>query len=379
MKAQTRSLKALKKSNKAAILFRLMSGGDASRVSLAKETGLTTAAVTLLINELMAEGAVSEGDAVQRNSTGRREKMLHFEDGHCAAVSINIESDNTHVSVCTFSEVLEERIYPTSDYFAKGIDRLLDEAKELSCKYADRNVVGIGVGVIGTVDEENGVSVNSYGALENNCRIGDELKRATGLEVSVINNVRAQARALIMSADDDFMLIKHSPGIGCAVVTDGALVSGARERAGEIGHTVVKPGGELCRCGKRGCLEAYVSEMHISELYAAKTGNKLPVCEIYGAYGADFAATEIVDDCIEKLALSIGNAAMLLNPERVLVTGGIFSYGAIADKLSDTVSEVGFKGADGGGELKLAFVGAEKKIKAFSGARHIILKKIFEV
>lgn len=370
----TRSLKGLRRGNKEAVLFLLMRGGEMSRVRIASSTGLTTASVTQLVKDLIAENLVSESGEVVRNSSGRRETLLKFEGNSVAAIGVNIESDRTHISACTWDEVLREEVYPTAELFAEGTGKLNERIRELTKLCEGRKFVGTGIAVVGIADEENGISVKSYGIFPDGYRLAEEVAEGTGTHVEIINNVRAQARALMTGNEDSFMLVKHAPGVGCAVISDCSVVAGAANRAGEIGHTVVKEGGELCRCGKRGCLEAYVSEKHISALYREKTGNEMPICEIYDAYGKDVVVTEILDGCLDLLAVSIGNAAMLLNPVRVIATGGIFSREPLFYAFCKAVEKAGF-----GGAFALSRVGDDKKLKAFSGARHVILSRVFGV
>lgn len=372
--AGTRSLKGLRRGNKEAVLFLLMRGGEMSRVRIASSTGLTTASVTQLVKDLIAEGLVAESGEVPREVAGRRETLLKFEAGSVAAIGVNIESDRTHISACTWDEVLREEIYPTAELLKDGTDKLNERIRALAVLCRGKKFVGTGIAIVGLTDDEKGISLKSYGLLPDGYNLAKDIAAGTGTDVEVTNNVRAQARALMTGKEDSFMLVKHGPGVGCAVISDCAIVAGAANRAGEIGHTVVKEDGELCRCGKRGCLEAYVSERHIKALYSNKTGNEIPVSEIYDKYGEDETATEILDGCLSLLAVSIGNAAMLLNPVRVLATGGIFSREKLFDAFRAAVEKAGF-----GGSFALSRIGDDKKLKAFSGARHIMLCRVFGI
>ena len=374
MTSGTRSLKGLRRGNKAAVLFLLMREGELSRIRIAAKTGLTGASVTQLCKELISEGLVEESGEVTKSVAGRRETLLRFAGERIAAVGVNIESDNTHVSLCTWNEVLAEEIYPTQMLFERGIDKLNERIAELASACGGRKFVGVGIAASGIADERSGVSVTSYGILPDGLPLAAKVREGTGCEVSLINNVRAQARALITGCEDDFMLVKHGPGVGCAVISDGAVVSGADGKAGELGHTVAEEGGFPCRCGKRGCLETCVSEARITELYAIKTGDKVPVREIYGRFGKDDAATEIIGNCLNRLAVAIGNAAALLNPRKVLVTGGIFAGEDTFAAFRAAVEKAGF-----GGAFPLARIGDERKVKAFSGARHIMLARLLGI
>lgn len=364
--------KGLRKNNKSRILFTLACKGDSSRLALSRETGLTPASVTQLVQGLMADGAVSEGKSVRAERTGRREVPLHFEDGCYRAVGINIERDNTHISLCTYGNVISEEIYPTSEMVADGAAELLKKAA-CAVDSAGGGLLGIGVGICGAVDEKSGTSVSSYGLLPNGFPLGDELFRATRVRVLVVNNVRAQARSQIKNYDDDFMFVKHSPGLGCAFVSGGKIVDGATSSAGEIGHTVVDISGEKCRCGKRGCLETYLSDERICALYQSKTGNKLAVEQIYDSYGSDATATEILNRGMDYAALAIGNATVLSDPGRVLLTGGMFFCKPVFDGVVERLNRLGFDGD------KVSLIKNSERIKAFSGARHIIMNDIFEV
>lgn len=127
----TRSLKGLRRGNKEAVLFLLMRGGEMSRVRIASSTGLTTASVTQLVKDLIAENLVSESGEVVRNSSGRRETLLKFEGNSVAAIGVNIESDRTHISACTWDEVLREEVYPTAELLPRGRENSTRESANL--------------------------------------------------------------------------------------------------------------------------------------------------------------------------------------------------------------------------------------------------------
>lgn len=370
----SQSLKALRRGNKEAVLALFMGGERLSRVKIAAATGLTTASVTQLVRELIDEGLLVESGEIASGAAGRRETLLRFAGENVAAVGVNIESDRTHISLCSWDEVLNEEIYPTDELFTDGTDTLSERITAVAAGRGDRRFLGAGLAVAGFVDEEKGVTVGGYGLFPDGFPLAAKVAESTGAETLLVNNVRAQARALMTGADDSFMLVKHGPGVGCAVISDGAVVSGADGKAGELGHTVAEEGGFPCRCGKRGCLETCVSEARITELYAIKTGDKVPVREIYGRFGKDDAATEIIGNCLSRLAVAIGNAAALLNPRKVLVTGGIFAGEDTFDAFRAAVEKAGF-----GGAFPLARIGDERKVKAFSGARHIMLARLLGI
>lgn len=377
MNDRVKNPKSLRTNNKAAVAFRLLTKGDTSRLRLARELSLTGASITQLVRELMDEDVVSEVSSVRRNSTGRREVLLRYNDENFTAVGVNIESDRTHVSLCSYGEVISEEIVRTDSL---GMERGDVSALAgivngmLSLRPGGREAVGVGVGIAGITDDCTGVSEDSHGILPKHFSLHSALRERVDADIFVINNVCAQARALIKDSEDYFLYVKHSPGLGCALVADGKLVEGFRNRAGEIGHTVVRKNGKVCACGKRGCLETVISERSIEESAFVLLGREAGIGEIYAMYGRDPAVTELLDDCARLTALAVGNAATLTDPRRVVLTGGMFFDAALRKSFETALDELGF--SDGN---SFEFLGKDVKIKAFAGARHVLLKKIFGV
>ena len=364
--------KTLRKSNKVNIKFILWSKGDMSRLHLAKELKLTKASITQIVNDLVYEGEVEEIGNVERKGAGRPEILLRLNTKKHIAIGLNIENDKTHLSICTLDEILKDFVFNTKERINSVKDII-----ELVRPVLDRWIypyepIGIGVGIVGPVD--NGISINSYGILPNNSDIKKELEKEFNIPVKVINNIHAQARALLQGGNDNYMLIKHSPGIGCAIISNGKILGGEHSNAGEIGHSIMEINGLPCRCGKKGCLEAYCAEWHIQDLYESKSGVKVPIEEIYAKYGEDGLATKIIDDAIQPMALAIVNTSMIVDPKKILVTGGMFNneklYGVIMNKLQ----ELGMKK-----DCDISIVPQEQNIKAFAGAKDIIMNKVLEV
>ena len=364
--------KTLRKSNKVNIKFILWSKGDMSRLQLAKELKLTKASITQIVNDLVYEGEVEEIGNVEKKSAGRPEVLLRLNTKKHIAIGLNIENDKTHISICTLDTILEDYVYPTAEKI-KDVQDIIELLKPVVKKWRYPYApIGIGVGIVGIV--EKGVSVNSYGILPNNSDIKKALEAEFDMPVKVINNIHAQARVLLKGSEDNFMLIKHSPGIGCAIISNGKVLGGEHLVAGEIGHVVVEKNGLQCRCGKKGCLEAYTAEWHIEDLYYTKTNNKLSVSEIYDKYGIDKIATEILEDAIQYLVLAIANTSTIIDPKHIIVTGGLFNNDRLYDLVIERVRELGLKA-----DCDISRVADGESIKAFAGAKDIIMNKILEV
>ncbi len=142
---------------------------------------------------------------------------------------------------------------------------------------------------------------------------------------------------------NDFIVITLGTGLGSGIVLNGALVYGSDGFAGEMGHTIVVPGGRLCNCGRKGCLETYASaegirrtveellsdETRSSILREAQNGqlNGKKIAE--AAAKGDEVALEAFRITAETLGRSLGNLVTLLSPEAIIIFGGLAQAGDI--------------------------------------------------
>ena len=153
----------------------------------------------------------------------------------------------------------------------------------------------------------------------------DLLAERTGLPVALGHDVAAAA--LAECADQDGLYVSLGTGIASADVVAGRVSRGATGRAGELGHVPVWPDGEPCRCGQRGCLEAYASAAAVARRYAVRAGNALPVQEILLRVGAEPAARAVWTEAIEALAIALAHEVLVRDPRRIVFGGGLSGAG----------------------------------------------------
>lgn len=128
------------------------------------------------------------------------------------------------------------------------------------------------------------------------------------------------------------LYVTVSTGIGGGVIIDGGLNRGSRGLSGEIGHTIVASNGPLCPCGKHGCLEAVASGPAIAAAYRAASGRfheSITAADVFAhAAAGDAAAIEVLDHAIMAFGLGLANAIDLLDPDRIVIGGGVSKAGA---------------------------------------------------
>ena len=162
-----------------------------------------------------------------------------------------------------------------------------------------------------------------------------------GVPVVLGHDVSAAAEAEAALSGTDLLFVAIGTGIAGVAVFDGRAHRGATGRAGELGHLVVVPGGEMCGCGNRGCVEAYASAASIARRYRAATGDTQARAEdVVARLSRDAAADEVWRAATDALAAGIAAAVSVVDPPVVLLGGGL----AAAD--SDLLAPVRARLAD---------------------------------
>lgn len=189
-----------------------------------------------------------------------------------------------------------------------------------------QEIDAVGVTIPGLADERVWIYAPFSGI--QNFPIAEALEQEFGRPVFIENDVNACAIAegLLGACRGvrDFIWLTISNGIGGGVVLDGRIYRGAKGFSGEFGHLCVAEDGELCGCGKRGCLEAECAGPGISRFYARLTGEKIPASEIAErAEAGEPAALETFRREGKVLGRALANAANILNPARIILGGGV--------------------------------------------------------
>lgn len=195
-----------------------------------------------------------------------------------------------------------------------------------------RRPSAVGVAVPGLVEEGRGVVRAASNLGWRDLELLRLLAPEASCPVVVGHDVRAgalaEARAGAGRSAGSFVFVAVGTGIAAAVVFDGHPWAGAHSQAGEIGHLVVRPGGEPCACGRRGCVEALASAAAISRRYAAASGQLLPAQEVIKRVPTDSIARMIWEEAIEVLAEAILALHAAVDPELVVLGGGLSLAGA---------------------------------------------------
>lgn len=185
-----------------------------------------------------------------------------------------------------------------------------------------------GLAVPGVVDEHAGVGrysmILGWKAVPFVELLADlALPVAFGHDVS--SGAYAEARLGAAVGHTDWLFLALGTGVGSTFVLDGRPYRGSNGTGGELAHVMVRPGGPVCRCGKRGCLEMVASGPAIGEAYAALTGLPVEGADQVARRAAqgDPVALAVWDDAVSALAEAVATYVESMNPSLVVVGGGV--------------------------------------------------------
>lgn len=249
--------------NRTRILNAIRTSQPLSRADLSRQTGLQRSTVSLIVDELIGERWVAEGDLGQL-PRGRRPRLLYLNTDRAGIIGINIMPRLTTIALADLnSRFLAQETIPTSRDPGKFIDVLSSYVRRLIREHADIAYEGIGVSVPGRVDylAQRVVFAPNLGWQQ--VELKEQLERSTGLAVQIENAANACALAEVWTGAHegirDLTTVTVSEGIGTGIIANGHLVRGPSGAAGEFGHVCLNPQGPECKCGGRGCWEVYAS------------------------------------------------------------------------------------------------------------------------
>jgi transcriptional regulator of PTS gene len=319
-----------------------------SRAEISDTTGLSQPAVSSLTRRLLFAGALEEFGVRPSAGGGRRERELALSPDYVWVVGVGVSLHQVTVTLTDFTGAARHTrhsplIAPLSR--AALIKRLVKDVRsciaEAGGAAIPARLAGVGVALPGFVDsigdEIHWSAVFATGKVTLVRDFSGAISRELGVPVFVENdaNIRALAEQWFGQAGrmSNVAVITLEQGLGLGLVVNGELYRGRAGLAAELAHVQVESGGRQCHCGKRGCLEAYVS--HYAVVQQGQEAGLLPPGElppqaIDAAYdrfarlarGGSAPATAIFENQGRRLGAWIGNVVNLLAPQLVLLDGG---------------------------------------------------------
>ncbi|MCM3725111.1 ROK family glucokinase [Neobacillus cucumis] len=270
---------------------------------------------------------------------------------------------------------------------AKAIDEKLSQIGETKEK-----LMGIGMGAPGPVDYETGIILNVVNlGWKDNYPLKDSLEEATSLPAAVENDANCAALGEMWSGAGNgaknLVCVTLGTGVGGGVIANGSIIQGVNGAAGEIGHiTVIPSGGAPCNCGKTGCLETVASATGIVRLAeeavknsssSSKLGElfRITAKDVFdAARDNDQLAQKVLNEVSFHLGLALANIGNTLNPDKIVLGGGVSKAGDILlDSVKENFEKFAFPAVRNSTEIDIATLGNDAGVL---GAAWLIKNKL---
>jgi glucokinase len=250
---------------------------------------------------------------------------------------LGVDIGGTNIKVATVSDRGRVRVRGLIETApAEGPTRAFARIHQAARSLAARTGIhGVGVGCAGLIDARRGIlrASPNLKAWEG-AALGRLARAHFSVPVVIENDATSAAygESFVRGARGrNLVALTLGTGVGGGIVVDGRVVRGAHGYGGEIGHMTVDPDGPRCRCGARGCLEAYAGSYGVVRLARAAlrrrgrrpTGRLTPRAVMEAARSGDAAARDAVRAVGEALGIAIASMIDVVNPSIVTVGGGI--------------------------------------------------------
>lgn len=328
------SLASLRSSNEQRVLAALIDEEGLTQAAIARATRLSTASISSIVHRLAAAGRV---DVVEHNG---RSNLVRIADdvGVCVAVNFSHRHVQVVVGGLSGAAMFERKVVHLVDEDGIGSLRLAESMiasafEELSI---DQSVViGGVVGVPGPVDADDGMIghesiMPGWTDLHPAEWLGALLNCPTSLENDANLAAIGEFSTGAGRGHRNGVYVKLATGIGAGFIVGGELYRGEWGMAGELGHTSIDPGGPLCRCGNRGCLQTIAGSRVLLDQIAASHGEEATLSDLVaGALRGEAAYRRAVEDAGTAIGSALAIVCNLFNPGAIIIGGQMVAVGEI--------------------------------------------------
>ncbi|WP_322892836.1 MULTISPECIES: ROK family protein [unclassified Yoonia] len=320
--------------------------GRAARTDVTRALGISAGSATTLTADLIAAGLLREVEGLPRETgRGRPPVALEVVSEACHVIGIKL-SDEVHTAVLTdFSgQMVADASLPTPPT-RKSLDDLLDEIAVLIAQVLQAtgkelcDIAAVGIGLSGIVDHQTGTVPWSPLLAEREMDLGTAFVARFGLPLYLDNDANVLTLAELWfgagRSMTDFAVVTIEHGVGMGLVLDNRLFRGSRGMGLELGHTKVQLDGALCRCGQRGCLEAYLADYALAREAATalhrnprnlQSPNAMLDALFAQAKAGNQAARTIFRRAGRYLSVGLANVIQLFDPELIILSGERMQY-----------------------------------------------------
>lgn len=337
MKAAGKGPAVLRLNNLKRVMTQLRSTRITSRQDIARALDLSKNTVSLIIDDLLAQGLVRELGPVSVTAAGRPKIEIALRPEKLKSAGIMVARQTIHWQVRDyFSQVIAEQTWRTE---TATPERLLQELAEVcqTLGAAHPELTGIAIGLPGIIDSERGFVHFSAPLGWENVAVLAPLQRCVSLPLLVLNNVKAAAllsvQQLQLSKAQSHFYLRIAEGVGGALIDRGALFTGSSWTAGEIGHLRMQREGLLCSCGRRGCLETLIGQPAIQQ----QLSKRKPGLRWQQGESEPSLFNPLMSEAGEHLGFALSQVMQLVNPACIIIDAPWNSSAVFREAVKQTM------------------------------------------
>ena len=375
--------------NRSVVLNVIKALGPIARVEVSRRTGLSPATVTGITAELIDEDLVFEKD-VGDSSGGRRPILLAINPSGGYVIGIKLTETQaigalTDLEATVIAKRTDNLHGRDPERIVKQLSILVSELLQMA-NLPKKKLLGVGVGLAGIVDSEQGMLRKSPYFGWRDLPLGEMLQARVRVPVYVDNDVNTLTLAEMWFGGgqgvDSFLIVTLGRGVGLGIVVNGQFYRGVRGGAGEFGHTVIDPEGPACECGKHGCLEAYIGDPGLvrTAKEAINRGEiSGPVRSIGDlltlAQAGDPGARAVFARAGNILGQGIANLLNIFNPQKIIISGeGTRAGDLLFNPMRESVARNAMLGLAGDTSIEIDVWGDDAWAL---GAASLVLRQLF--
>lgn len=339
--------------------------GPLPRIDLSERTGISRATVTAVTADLMKGGLIEEVPRDSRpDESARGRPRIDLKIAGSARMVAGLKVADRLISLVLMdfegNHIADHARYMTDarqtveglcGEIAAGLDALASDSGVMRA-----DISGLGVGLAGIVDANHGLVYWSPSLDSRNVELSNALSAELGMAVYLDNdaNLVAMAELTFGKGKDhsDFIVITIESGVGMGMVLGGQIYRGTRGCGAEFGHTKVHLDGALCRCGQRGCLEAYVADyalvreaMSVGGVSSSSSTSQAVTAILAAARAGDPTARTVIERAGKMFAMGLANLVNIFDPELIILAGEQMEFDhlyadAVIEEMRKSIVEI---------------------------------------
>lgn len=380
MRAGSKQL--IREINQAIVLNAIRTHGAISRTDIAAISKLSLPTISGITAALLDSGLIYERESGV-STGGRRPVLLALNNQAGYVVGVKVTEDTVTGAITDLdASVVARHSMPLAGRTpGDAVATIAAVVQELCAATGGKTLLGVGVGIAGVIDRQRAlVHYATYFGWRNE-PIAHLLEQRLHVPVVIDNDVNALTAAEQWFGAGrgvkDFLVISIGRGVGLGMVLEGRLYRGTTGGAGEFGHITVVPDGPQCACGKRGCLEALISDPAVTQRVSAVLGRQVTISDAVAiAHHGDATAQAIFAAAGRTLGMAVANLVNIFNPALLIIGGeGTRAGSLIIEPFQAALREYCFNGLYTDLQVVIEPWGDEAWAR---GAASLVLSELFQ-